>query len=128
MAWFQRKKAGILTSRREQNDAPEGQWVKDPVTGEIINRRELEENLLVCPGSGHHFSMSSLGYFDLLFDEARYTLHDEELVSVDPLEFQDRKPYDQRLEQARAKTGLADAARAATGKVGRENRDGGDRP
>ena len=28
---------------------PEGQWVKCPKTGEITNRRELEDNLLVFP-------------------------------------------------------------------------------
>jgi acetyl-CoA carboxylase carboxyl transferase subunit beta len=119
MAWFKRKKAGILTTRDEQNEVPEGQWVKCPKTDEIVNRRELEENLLVVPSSGHHFGMDSHRYFEVLFDDGDYTLHDTDLVSRDSLHFEDRKPYTQRLEQAREKTGQNEAAQAATGTLGR---------
>ena len=118
MAWFRRTKANIATDRSEQNDVPEGQWIKDPASGNILNRRALQENHWVAPGSGHHFSLASTGYFEMLFDDGQYTLHDTDLVSVDPLVFADTKPYRQRLVQARRKTGLSDAARAATGTVG----------
>lgn len=118
MSWFKRKKAGIQTARNEQNSMPEGQWVKCPECKEIINRRELTEHLLVCPKCGHHFRMSSTGYFDLLFGEGAYELHDEDLRSVDSLQFEDRKPYGERLDAAREDTGQQDAARAATGTLG----------
>ena len=118
MAWFRRKKAGIQTDRSEQNEVPEGQWVKCPETDEIINRRELEDNLLVFPSSGYHFGMPSHRYFDFLFDDGAYDLHDTHLFSVDALEFEDRKPYTQRLEKAQEKTGRNEAASAATGTMG----------
>jgi acetyl-CoA carboxylase carboxyl transferase subunit beta len=118
MPWFRRQKAGIRTTREEQNEMPEGQWVKCPESGEIINRRELEENLLVVPESGHHFGMDSHQYFDILFDDGDYDLHDTDLRSVDALNFEDRKPYAQRLEEAREKTGQNEAAQAATGSLG----------
>ncbi len=118
MAWFRRTKANIATNRSEQNDVPDGQWIKDPKSGNILNRRALEESHWVAPGSGHHFSLSSTGYFQMLFDDGAYTTHDEDLESVDPLQFVDTKPYPQRLTQARRKTGLNDAVRAATGTVG----------
>ena len=118
MPWFRRQKAGIRTTREEQNEMPEGQWVKCPESGEIINRRELEENLLVVPESGHHFGMHSHQYFDILFDDGDYDLHDTDLRSVDALDFEDRKPYEQRLEEAREKTGQNEAAQAATGSLG----------
>ncbi len=118
MPWFRREKAGIRTTREEQNEMPEGQWVKCPKTGEITNRRELEENLLVFPGSGHHFGMESRRYFQFLFDDGDYDLHDTDLRSVDALQFEDRKPYAQRLEEAREKTGQNEAAQAATGTIG----------
>lgn len=118
MAWFQRKRRGILTDRSEQNEVPEGQWVKCPETGEIINRRELEDNLLVFPSSGYHFGMSSLNYFDFLFDDGEYELYDQNLFSVDPLDFEDRKPYDQRLESAQEDTEQNEAVRAAMGTMG----------
>ncbi|MEX0600406.1 MAG: acetyl-CoA carboxylase, carboxyltransferase subunit beta [Rhodothermales bacterium] len=118
MAWFKRQRAGILTDLKEQNEMPEGQWVKCPKSGEIVNRRELEDNLLVVPSSGYHFSMSSLAYFRMIFDEAEFKLFDEDLLSTDPLEFNDRKTYQDRLEAARKKTRMNDAARAAMGTVG----------
>jgi acetyl-CoA carboxylase carboxyl transferase subunit beta len=118
MMWFQRKKAGILTEKRDQNDTPAGQWVKCPGCSEILNRREFTDNLRVCPKCNHHFSMDSLGYFEFLFDEATFELHDTDLISTDPLAFFDRKPYDKRLEAARKKTGMNEAVRAATGTIG----------
>jgi len=118
MPWFRREKAGIRTTREEQNEMPEGQWVKCPKSGEIINRRELEDNLLVVPGSGHHFGMDSHRYFDFLFDDSDYRLHDTDLRSVDALNFKDRKSYAERLEKAREKTGQNEAAQSATGDVG----------
>lgn len=118
MPWFRREKAGIRTTREEQNEMPEGQWVKCPKTGEITNRRELEENLLVFPGSGYHFGMKSHQYFDFLFDDGEYDLHDTDLRSVDALDFTDRKAYADRLEKAREETGQNEAAQAATGSMG----------
>jgi len=118
MAWFQRQQKGILTDRADQNDVPEGQWIKDPDTGDIINLRELEDNAWVSPKSGYHFRMNSLGYFALLFDEGDYTLHDQQLRSKDPLAFVDRKAYPKRLEEATKKTKLNDSVRSATGTIG----------
>ncbi len=118
MAWFKRKRRGILTDRSEQNEVPEGQWVKCPETDEIINRRELEENLLVFPSSGYHFGMSSTQYFDFLFDDGDYELFDQDLFSVDALDFEDRKPYAQRLESAQETTQQNEAVRSAMGLMG----------
>jgi len=118
MAWFRRKKAGIRTDRSEQNEVPEGQWVKCPKTGEIVNRRELEDNLLVFPSSGHHFGMSSLQYFDFLYNDGAYDLYDQNLYSVDALQFEDRKPYTQRLKSAQEDTEQNEAVRAAVGPMG----------
>lgn len=118
MAWFKRKKAGILTGRDDQNDVPEGQWIKCPDCGEILNRRAFEDHLLVCPKCAHHFTMSALGYFHILFDEGAFELFDDGLLSVDALSFTDRKPYSDRLKAARKKTEMNDAARAAMGTIG----------
>ena len=118
MTWFKRQKKGILTNLSGQNDVPEGQWIKCPGCSEIINRRELGDHALVCPKCSHHFNIPSIGYFDLIFDPGGYELRDTDLVSVDPLQFQDKKSYESRLEQARKKSGLNDAARSAIGTAG----------
>ena len=118
MTWFKRQKAGILTELAEKNEIPDGQWAKCPKTGEIVNRREIEDNAMVVPASGYHFFMESLGYFRLVYDDGEFELFDGNLYSTDPLEFADRKRYADRLDAAKQKTGLNDAARAALGRVG----------
>jgi len=117
MSWFQRKTAGIKTQRTEQNESPEGYWRKDPNTGEMVSLRSLEENHMVTE-SGYHFPLSGLGYCRMLFDDGVFERFDEHLVSDDPLEFHDRKPYKTRLEAAQKNTGLNDAVVAALGTVG----------
>ena len=117
MSWFQRKTAGIKTQRTEQNESPEGYWRKDPNTGEMVSLRSLEENHMVTE-SGYHFPLSGLGYCRMLFDDGEFERFDEHLVSDDPLEFHDRKPYKTRLEAAQKNTGLNDAVVAALGTVG----------
>lgn len=117
MPWFQRKTAGIKTQRTEQNESPEGYWRQDPNTGEMVSLRSLEENHMVTE-SGHHFPLSGLGYCRMLFDDGQFERFDEHLVSDDPLEFHDRKPYAARLDAAQKKTGLNDAVVAAMGTVG----------
>ncbi len=117
MSWFIRKSAGIKTKTSQQIEVPDGQWVKCSGCSETMNRREIERNHRVCPKCTYHFKMSSLGYFDLLFDDQEYELFDQNLTPTDPLLFTDRKKYADRLTQTREKTGLIDAARAAAGKI-----------
>jgi acetyl-CoA carboxylase carboxyl transferase subunit beta len=117
MSWFKRTSAGIKTQRSQQNDVPEGQWVKCLGCSETITKRELEKQLLVCPKCNYHFKMSPTGYFNLLFD-GEYEAFDTNIISSDPLKFTDQKAYKDRLEATRKKTGLQDAAKAAVGNVG----------
>jgi len=117
MSWFQRKTAGIRTETAQQNEAPEGYWRKCPISGDAISVRALEENQMVTP-AGHHFPLGGLGYCRLLFDEQHFDRHDADLVSTDPMEFVDRKPYAKRLAAAQKDTGLNDAVVSATGLVG----------
>ena len=118
MAWFKRQSANIKTNRSDRNETPEGYWLKCPECGTITSQRDLEENLLVCPECGHHYPMSGLGYLQLLFDQGRFTRHDSDLHSVDPLAFVDRKAYPDRIAAAEKKTDLNDAAVSGTGLVG----------
>lgn len=118
MDWFKRQKKGIQTSLDDQNEVPEGHWTKCDGCGDIVNQRELVDNLMVCPKCDHHFRIGSKQYFDLLFDEARYSLFDENLHAIDALSFSDKKAYEDRLVAARQKTEMNDAARSAIGDIG----------
>jgi len=115
MAWFKRKEKGIQTTTEEKKDTPRGLWYKSP-TGKIVDADELEKNYYVSPEDGYHVRIGSNEYFQILFDDNKYKELDEDLVSKDPLRFQDTKKYTDRLKAAKEKTNLKDAVRTAVGK------------
>ena len=115
MPWFQRKDSNIQTDTPKE--MPEGVWVKVPTTGETLHRRELEDNMWVCPQSNYHFPIGSKEYFSILFDEEEITELGQNILPTDPLNFVDRKKYDQRLVETQKKTGLTDAVRVGVGKM-----------
>lgn len=115
MAWFKRKDSNIQTDKKK--DMPEGIWVKVPETGETIHRRELEENHWVDPLSGYHFRIGSKEYFSLLFDDGKFEEIADEIMPTDPLDFEDRKKYKDRIKQTQKKSGLSDACRVGVGKL-----------
>jgi len=115
MAWFKRKDKNIQTDQRKE--MPEGVWVKVPKTGETVHRRELEDNLWVDPQSGYHFRIGSEEYFSFLFDKGKFKEIGQQIQPTDPLEFEDRKKYSDRLEEYQEKTGHSDAVRVGVGKM-----------
>lgn len=115
MAWFKRDEMKIHT--RQPKEMPEGVWVKVPTTGETIHRRELEDNLWVDPLSGYHFPIGSGEYFSILFDNGEFEEIATNIIPMDPLGFEDRKKYSDRIETTQNKTGLTDAVRVAVGKL-----------
>src|SRR4051812_4163274 len=55
----------------------------------------------VCEACGHHAPLGARERLALLVDADSFTELDERLVSVDPLDFQDRVTYRERLAQAK---------------------------
>ena len=115
MAWFKRTKKGINTPTEEKKDVPKGLWYKSP-TGKIVDAEELEKNFYVSPEDGYHVRIGSKEYFEILFDNNKFKELDSDLTSKDPLKFEDKKKYSDRLKDAQKKTGLNDAVRTAVGK------------
>src|SRR5699024_8692604 len=112
MAWFKRTKKGIQTETKNKKDTPKGLWYKSP-TGQVIDHEELKENLYVSPEDGYHVRIGSHEYFEILFDDNTYKELDKNLAAKDPLKFEDKKKYTDRIKAAQEKTGLKDAARTA---------------
>ena len=115
MAWFKRTDKGIQTPTEEKKDTPKGLWYKTP-SGKIIDTEELKKNLYVSPEDGYHVRIGSKEYFELFFDDNKFTEIAPKLSAKDPLKFEDTKKYPEKLKEAQKKTGLKDAARAAVGK------------
>jgi len=96
---------------------PEGLWVKCPGCAQIIYNKDLTTNLNVCPKCAHHFPMTAAERLRGLFDDGLWVEHDRGLVSTDPLQFTDTKPYKDRLKASIKSTGLKDAVIVASGRI-----------
>lgn len=120
MSWFDNLKTPRIKTQVSQRTSkiPEGLWVKCAQCAEVLQSRVLRENLMVCPECGHHFRMSAAERIASLTDEGSFDEYGEELVSTDPLEFDDLKPYKDRLRSAASSTGIKDAFVAGKAKLG----------
>jgi acetyl-CoA carboxylase carboxyl transferase subunit beta len=118
MAWFKREKKGIeeSTPPEERRVRTEGLWTKCESCRTIVFRKDLEENLFVCPKCGFHFKMSAKQRLEMLLD-GRWTEHDAGMMSTDPLKFVDVKPYARRIKEAQKKLGMNDAVLMAEGQL-----------
>ena len=116
MAWFRRSQENIRTEGQKK-DVPDGMWTKCASCGEIIHRKQLEQNLFTCFKCNHHFRIGSKEYFDILLDKKSFKEMDKKIRSVDALGFVDSKKYSDRLDDAVRKTGLYEAVRIGTGEV-----------
>jgi acetyl-CoA carboxylase carboxyl transferase subunit beta len=116
MAWFKRQ-SGELDGSGEKKIRTEGLWVKCDSCRQIIWKKDLEDNLNVCPKCDKHFRIDARCRLAQLLDEGQYEPFDGNLVSTDPLKFVDLKPYSSRLKRAQADTELTDAVINAHGKL-----------
>jgi acetyl-CoA carboxylase carboxyl transferase subunit beta len=116
MAWFKRE-SGELDTSGEKKVRTEGLWVKCENCRQIIWKKDLEENMNVCPKCDKHFRIDARTRLAQLLDDNQYETFDGNLVSTDPLKFVDLKPYSSRLRQAKQDTGLDDAIINARGKL-----------
>ncbi|MDM1061171.1 acetyl-CoA carboxylase, carboxyltransferase subunit beta [Empedobacter falsenii] len=116
MPWFIRSKKNITTPTESKKDVKKGLWYKTP-SGKIIETEELKANAYVSPEDDHHVQIGSQEYFDILFDDSKFTELDTKVESKDPLNWTDTKPYKDRLKEIKKKTGMTDSIRNATGKI-----------
>src|SRR5947199_827040 len=116
MAWFKRESVELDASG-EKKIRSEGLWVKCDQCRQIIWKKDLEENLNVCPKCGKHFRIDARTRLANLFDDGEYETFSDNLASTDPLKFVDLKPYSERLKKAQEETGLTDAVINARGKL-----------
>ncbi len=116
MTWFKRQ-SGELDTSGEKKVRTEGLWVKCEGCRQVIWKKDLDENMQVCPKCDRHFRIDARTRLAQLLDDGQYETFGENLTSTDPLKFVDLKPYSGRLKQAQADTGLSDALINARGKL-----------
>jgi acetyl-CoA carboxylase carboxyl transferase subunit beta len=101
----------------QKRDTPENMWIKDPESGDMVFYRDLEANMFVFPGSGHHHRMPAEARIKSFFDDGVFEKISLPTVAVDPLKFRDEKKYADRLKDAKSKGFPDDSILAGQGLV-----------
>jgi len=113
--WLSRLSPGVRKVVKTA-ETPDNLWVKDPDTGEMIYRSDLEAALWVTP-SGRHMRINAPTRLKATFDGGKFEPIDAPAVPEDPLNFSDGKPYKERLAAARKAAGRPDTMAIGYGKI-----------
>ena len=117
-SWLARFAPGVRSGDKTEarRETPDNLWVKDPDTGEMIYRPDLEAAWWVTP-SGRHMRIGPKLRFAYTFDDGAFEALPAPPVVEDPLKFVDDRPYVERLKIARKTTGEPDAMAIGYGKI-----------
>jgi len=110
-------KPTYLVKKSQKKDIPKGLYTKDPVSGEILFNKEIEDNQMVVPKSGHHFRIGARARLAKLIDPGTWVEVDQTVKSSDPLHFVDSQPYPERLKRYERDSGLPEAVVSGTGAI-----------
>lgn len=119
MVWFKKVSEGIRTEEKAgvRKGVPEGVWERCPACHVVLYKPELESNLYVCPSCAHHFRVKVRDRVSQVFDAATAKELAADICPVDALQFEDTKPYAERLLTAQKKTGEEDALVVVEGSI-----------
>lgn len=106
MAWFKKVKLSTVRIIQKKSDIPDGLWTKCESCTEIVYNKQLEENFKVCPKCNFHFRMTAKERLSLLIDNGSFIEHDDNLISINPLNFPE---YEEKLKKSQEATGLNEA-------------------
>jgi len=117
MNWISNVVRPKIRSFLQRRDVPENLWVKCPETGQLVFHKDVEANQWVIPNSNYHMRMGAAARLKSVFDGETWLDIALPEVAIDPLKFRDERRYQDRLKDARAKTGLKDAIKLGFGKL-----------
>jgi acetyl-CoA carboxylase carboxyl transferase subunit beta len=101
----------------EKRSVGKGIFRKCGGCGALSTAEELNTNWQVCPTCGHHHPMTTPEWRALLLDDGRLDVWDDHIAPIDPLKFEDDKPYGERIRRARTATGASEAVEIGSGRL-----------
>ena len=104
-----------INKRASKEDIEKSDWTSC-CRGPIL-KKDLENNLFVCPDCNKHHRIKPTQRFDTFFGKNNYEVFKTPIPSDDPLNWTDKKPYKERLKSARKKTGMECGMMVASGNI-----------
>ena len=118
MGWFhQVKNPKLKNVKKIASHTPVGLWKKCNQCGEILQADKLEENMSVCPLCDYHYRLSCYERIAVMCDDNSFEEISPDLISNNPLQFEDKMPYVTRLQNAIKATGLKDSTVCGTATI-----------
>ncbi len=109
----------VLKKRPTKDEIANSDWTSC-CKGPIL-KKELEENYWVCNLCGKHHRINCRQRFDIFFGKNNYQILKTPIPNDDPLNWEDSKPYIDRLKEARKKTNQDCGVMIASGKINEIN-------
>nr|UEV85678.1 acetyl-CoA carboxylase beta subunit [Eschscholzia californica] len=112
-----------LNMRRRYNDLDINKkyrhlWVQCENCYGLNYKKFFRSKLNVCEQCGYHLKISSSDRIELLIDPGTWDPMDEDMVSMDPIEFHsEEEPYKDRIDSYQRKTGLTEAIQTGIGQL-----------
>ena len=101
---FGEKIKRIIKKRASKEEIANSDWTSC-CKGPIL-KKDLEDNLWVCPSCNKHHRISPRQRFDVIFGKNNYEILKTPIPQDDPLNWSDSKSYKDRLKAARKKTNM----------------------
>ena len=105
----------VIRKRATKEDIANSDWTSC-CKGPIL-KKELENNLYVCPNCNKHHRINCRQRFDIFFGKNNYEIIKTPIPQDDPLNWKDSKKYIDRLKEARKKTNQDCAVMIAKGEI-----------
>jgi len=109
--------ATTTMNKRQKRGVPEGLWQRCPGCHNSIYRKDAQKRLNVCPECDFHFYVSAADRITQVLDEATFEEWDGNLAPADPLNFEDKRKYVDKLVDEQKRTGMNDAVITGTGMI-----------
>nr|YP_010015444.1 acetyl-coenzyme A carboxylase carboxyl transferase subunit beta [Camellia gauchowensis]UXW90826.1 acetyl-CoA carboxylase carboxyltransferase beta subunit [Camellia yuhsienensis]UZX49732.1 acetyl-CoA carboxylase carboxyltransferase beta subunit [Camellia suaveolens]WDY83993.1 acetyl-CoA carboxylase carboxyltransferase beta subunit [Camellia vietnamensis]QOI14568.1 acetyl-coenzyme A carboxylase carboxyl transferase subunit beta [Camellia gauchowensis]UXW89956.1 acetyl-CoA carboxylase carboxyl len=93
-------------------------WVQCENCYGLNYKKIFKSKMNICEQCGYHLKMNSSDRIELLIDPGTWDPMDEDMVSLDPIEFHsEEEPYKDRIDSYQRKTGLTEAVQTGIGQL-----------
>nr|QYK18381.1 acetyl-CoA carboxylase beta subunit [Stelis montserratii] len=93
-------------------------WVQCENCYGLNYKKFFSSKMNICEHCGYHLKMSSSDRIELFIDPGTWEPMDEDMVSMDPIEFHsEEEPYIDRISFSQKKTGLTEAVQTGVGQL-----------